>query len=116
MRHFILKPLDGIFATIHSKFHSGFVLCLTVGVLSESGGSILCLGIRPIGSISATMKGSAESVLISARGRFVARWKVILTVHPGGARGTGVSSKPPAGPFLLLVVLPDFNGFGREVV
>ena len=36
-------------------------------------------------------------LLMSAIGSLSARWKVNLTVYPGGARGMGVSSKPPAG-------------------
>lgn len=73
-----------MFATIHSVPHSGFVDCLTVGVRRVSGGSFVCRCGRSV-VICATMKGSADSVFISANGRFVARTKVIFTVKPGGA-------------------------------
>ena len=41
--------------------------------------------------------GSADTVWISATGRLMALWKVILMVYPGGASGSGVGSNPPGG-------------------
>src|SRR5690242_3440528 len=85
MRHLSLKPLEGTLATTHCWFHSGSVFWRTVRVRRVNGGSSLWRLGRAVVS-SARMKGSADSVLMSASGRLLARWKVNLTVYPGCLR------------------------------